>query len=124
MWAISPTRTSGQPGRAAGPRGHRQHGPGLAGKRGADVGLQPVRGAARRRTGTSILSEKVSLSSGQTRYFPVDVPEGTRRLVFSVVDGELTEKAGQVQLLLKRGAQPSGTSYDYRSVRSHNVSLG
>ncbi|BBP80607.1 hypothetical protein PHLH8_02490 [Pseudomonas sp. Pc102] len=74
--------------------------------------------------GTSILSQKVSLSSGQTRYFPVDVPEGTRRLVFSVVDGELTEKAGQVQLLLKRGAQPSGTSYDYRSVRNHNVSLG
>ncbi|WP_337056002.1 discoidin domain-containing protein [Pseudomonas sp. USHLN015] len=74
--------------------------------------------------GTSILNQKVSLSSGQTRYFPVDVPEGTRRLVFSVVDGELTEKAGQVQLLLKRGAQPSGTSYDYRSVRNHNVSLG
>ncbi|WP_256596706.1 MULTISPECIES: PKD domain-containing protein [unclassified Pseudomonas] len=73
---------------------------------------------------TSILSQKVSLSSGQTRYFPVDVPEGTRRLVFSVVDGELTEKAGQVQLLLKRGAQPSGTSFDYRSVRNHNVSLG
>ncbi|GAC1031599.1 hypothetical protein thsps21_24260 [Pseudomonas sp. No.21] len=74
--------------------------------------------------GTSILSQKVSLSSKQTRYFPVDVPEGTRRLVFSVVDGELTEKAGQVQLLLKRGAQPSGASFDYRSARSHNVSLG
>ncbi len=73
---------------------------------------------------TSILNQKVSLASGQTRYFPVDVPEGTRRLVFSVVDGELTEKAGQIQLLLKRGAQPSGTSYDYRSVRNHNVSLG
>lgn len=73
---------------------------------------------------TSILNQKVSLASGQTRYFPVDVPEGTRRLVFTVVDGELTEKAGQIQLLLKRGAQPSGSSYDYRSVRSHNVSLG
>lgn len=73
---------------------------------------------------TSILNQKVSLASGQTRYFPVDVPEGTRRLVFTVVDGELTEKAGQIQLLLKRGAQPSGSSYDYRSARSHNVSLG
>ena len=73
---------------------------------------------------TLILSQKVSLAKDEMRYYPVDVPKGTQRLVFTVVDGERTEKSGEVQLLFKRGAQPTTSSYDYRSIRNHNVSLG
>ncbi|MCE4056644.1 discoidin domain-containing protein [Pseudomonas sp. Au-Pse12] len=73
---------------------------------------------------TSILDQKVSLEKNQTRYYPVDVPEGTQRLVFSALDGQLSEKSGKVQLLLKHSTQPTPSSYDYRSIRNHAVSLG
>ncbi|MGC5701857.1 discoidin domain-containing protein [Pseudomonas sp. NFXW11] len=73
---------------------------------------------------SSILEQRVTLSKNQTQYYPLDVPEGTQRLVFTVVDGERTEDNGEVQLLLKRGSQPTSSSYDYRSVRHYNVSLG
>ncbi len=72
----------------------------------------------------SILEQRVSLAPRETRYYPVDVPEGTQRLVFSVLDGERSERAGQVRLLLKRGAQPSNSSFDYRSIMQYSVALG
>ncbi|KAF0867001.1 discoidin domain-containing protein [Pseudomonas sp. LD120] len=73
---------------------------------------------------TSILDQKVSLEKNQTRYYPIDVPEGAQRLVFSALDGQWSEKSGKVQLWLKYGAQPTDSSYDYRSIRNHAVSLG
>lgn len=71
-----------------------------------------------------VLDERVDLKARETRYFPLDVPEGTQRLVFSVVDGELTEDPGKVQLLLKHGSKPTNNSFDYRSVAGYVASLG
>lgn len=72
----------------------------------------------------TILEERINQAKGQTRYFPLDVPAGTQRLAFTVVPGTSTNKGGQVQLSLKYGAQPTTTSYDYRSTLSQIVGLG
>ncbi|MGE7958391.1 discoidin domain-containing protein [Pseudomonas sp. NPDC089530] len=74
--------------------------------------------------GTQLLQQSVNLAKGELRYFPLDVKPGTQRLAFSVTHGPLNEPAGKVQLLLKRGAQPSVDDYDYRSLENNGVALG
>ncbi|OLF52136.1 discoidin domain-containing protein [Pseudomonas chlororaphis] len=73
--------------------------------------------------GTQLLQENVNLAKNEVRYFPLDVPAGTRRLVFSVTQGPQNESASKVQLLLKRGSQPSTSDYDYRSLENNGVAL-
>lgn len=70
------------------------------------------------------LEERVSLDQNQWRYFPIDVAPGTERLVFMITSGERTEHPAATQLLIKRGAQPSLSDYDYRSQESAGPSLG
>lgn len=74
---------------------------------------------------TTLLEERINQAKGTTRYFALDVPAGTQRLAFSVVPGTSTDThTGQVQLSLKYGAQPTTTSFDYRSTLSQIVGLG
>ncbi|AJO80812.1 discoidin domain-containing protein [Pseudomonas sp. MRSN 12121] len=73
---------------------------------------------------TSLLEQSVTLAKDQIRYFPLDVPAGTRRLVFSASLGPKSEGSGKFQLLLKHGAQPTVADYDYRSLENNGVALG
>ncbi|ROL86909.1 chitinase [Pseudomonas sp. NFIX51] len=72
---------------------------------------------------TPLLQQSVDLAKDEIRYFPLDVPSGTQRLVFSVTQGPQNESSSKVQLLLKQGSQPSVSDYDYRSLENNGVAL-
>ncbi|MCU1719624.1 discoidin domain-containing protein [Pseudomonas sp. 5P_3.1_Bac2] len=72
---------------------------------------------------STLLSQNLDLAKNEIRYFPLDIPAGTQRLVFNVVPGLGYESPSNVQLLLKQGSQPTTSDYDFRSVQRNSVSL-
>lgn len=73
---------------------------------------------------TPLLSKSIDLKQNVIHYEALDIPEGTERLALSINHGPRHERAGKVQLLLKHGARPTASDYDYRSLENHGVALG
>lgn len=71
-----------------------------------------------------LLSKSIDLKQNVIHYEALDIPEGTERLALSINHGPRHERAGKVQLLLKHGARPTASDYDYRSLENHGVALG
>ncbi|ULT71563.1 discoidin domain-containing protein [Pseudomonas sp. BC42] len=71
-----------------------------------------------------LLSKSIDLRRDAIHYEALDIPEGTERLALSINHGPRHERAGKVQLLLKHGARPSVSDYDYRTLENHGVALG
>lgn len=72
---------------------------------------------------TRLMGETLSLSKNEIRYFPLDIPAGTQRLLFTAVPGLGYESQKDVRFHLKKDQQPSSTDYDYRSHKSRIASL-
>lgn len=63
-----------------------------------------------------LLEERVSLGRDQWHYIPLDVPEGTRRLVILGSLGDGSDRGNdRAALLLKRGAKPTADDHDLAS---------
>ena len=72
---------------------------------------------------TLLVQESVDLTKNGTHYFPLDIPAGTQRLLFTAVPGPKYETSSKLQLLLKHGSQPSSNDYDYRSTPDRFANL-
>ncbi|WXL27087.1 discoidin domain-containing protein [Ectopseudomonas mendocina] len=72
---------------------------------------------------TRLVAEALSLAKNEIRYFPLDIPVGTQRLLFTAVPGEGYESQKNVQFHLKKDQPPTSTDYDYVSHNSRIASL-